>query len=319
LNQGLAITEFNQGAVGSMGSMLAGTQAEGTLSYADGQGWEALERGDGGFSVIDPRDPNTIYVTVSPGTIQASGVVEKSTDGGATFSVVFPPPGQTYPGQFIAPLVMDPRDPDTLYFGQNQLFESTDAGATWRAISPVLGPCPPVGVPTGCITSIAPAPSDPETIYLGMHTGEVLVTRDGGHSGWVNTGLNGLAGKYVTSIVVNPSDSEQAFAGEASWGMPHLFRTDDAGGLWSSVVGVSPSSLPDAPVDAIVVDWSATPRTMYVGTDVGAFYSTDQGSSWSPLGTGMPNTPVMDLLMDRGAGKLIALTHGRGAFWLSLP
>ena len=288
LSAGLSITEFNQGTTGTSGFMLAGTQANGTLAYSEGEGWKAIEIGDGGFSVADPRDPNTIYVTASPGTVQDSGVVEKSTDGGATFSVVFPPPGVTFPGQFIAPLVMDPSDPDTLYYGQNQLFKTTDAGATWTAITPVLGLCPPVGVPAGSITSIAPAPSD------------------------------GLAGKYVTSIVVNPVDAEQAFVGEASFGMQHLYRTDDAGETWVSASGTASSALPDVPVDSIAVDWAAHPMAMYAGTDAGAFYSTDDGLTWSPLGTGLPTMPVMNVLIDREAGRLIALTHGRGAFWLSL-
>jgi len=131
-------------------------------------------------------------------------------------------------------------------------------------------------------------------------------------------GPNGLEGKYITSIVVNPADPTQAYVGVAGFGTSHFYRTDNAGGTWVPLSGSGAGALPDAPVDTVTVDWTADPPTLYVGTDVGPYTSTDGGSSWAVLGTGLPTVPVMALILDQSAGQLIALTHGRGASSLNL-
>jgi len=132
LNGGLSIVEFNQGAVGTSDRFVAGTQGNGTVEYSSGT-WTDLEVGDGGYSAIDPTDPSTVYVTSSPGWIRTTDVVEKTTDAGSSFAVVFPPPHQANPAQFIAPLEMDPAQPGTLLYGGNQVYETADAGEIGRA------------------------------------------------------------------------------------------------------------------------------------------------------------------------------------------
>ena len=38
-------------------------------------------------------------------------------------------------GPFIPPLVMDPFDPDVLYFGTERLYRTTDGGERWEPIA----------------------------------------------------------------------------------------------------------------------------------------------------------------------------------------
>ncbi len=59
------------------------------------------------------------------------------------------------------------------------------------------------------------------------------------------------------------------------------------------------------------------PNRLYAGSDFGVWVTSDAGASWAHWGpgVGMPNVPVFDLVA-RG-GKLVAYTHGRGAFVLS--
>jgi len=56
-----------------------------------------------------------------------------------------------------------------------------------------------------------------------------------------------------------------------------------------------------------------------VGTDIGIWKSTNAGAVWTHVGpeSGIPNVAVFDLQLSPGAGRLIAFTHGRGAFALS--
>jgi len=51
------------------------------------------------------------------------------------------------------------------------------------------------------------------------------------------------------------------------------------------------------------------------------FVSTDEGLSWSELGSGLPNTPIVDVktYINGGVKKLRAASYGRGLWQLDLP
>jgi hypothetical protein len=67
------------------------------------------------------------------------------------------------------------------------------------------------------------------------------------------------------------------------------------------------------PANAIAVD-PLDPDQIFVGTDVGVWVTTDGGGSWLPFEVGFPNTVVVDLEIQKTARKLVAGTHGRGAW-----
>jgi hypothetical protein len=52
---------------------------------------------------------------------------------------------------------------------------------------------------------------------------------------------------------------------------------------------------------------------LYAGTERGAYVSSDDGGTWTRLGTGLPVVPVHDLAIH--GDDLVAATHGR-AFWI---
>jgi hypothetical protein len=56
----------------------------------------------------------------------------------------------------------------------------------------------------------------------------------------------------------------------------------------------------------------AAPNTMYVGTDVGVWTTTDGGANWLPFSDGLPNVAVYDLKLHAPTRLLRAATHGRG-------
>ena len=57
------------------------------------------------------------------------------------------------------------------------------------------------------------------------------------------------------------------------------------------------------------------PKLLFVGTDVGAYVSTDRGGSWQKFMTGLPTVPVHDLKIHPRDHELIAGTHGR-SIWI---
>jgi len=79
------------------------------------------------------------------------------------------------------------------------------------------------------------------------------------------------------------------------------------------------NGIPDVPVNTMVIDPGA-PFTIYAGTDIGVYASTDGGSNWSPYTTGMPRVTVFDLTFLNQPGNRVirAATHGRG-IWERTP
>ena len=75
--------------------------------------------------------------------------------------------------------------------------------------------------------------------------------------------------------------------------------------------------MPNIPLNDVIVDAAARPR-LYVASDAGVLYSTDNGTNWYVLGTGLPTVPVHDLALHSPTRKLVAFTHGRSAWTADL-
>ena len=70
------------------------------------------------------------------------------------------------------------------------------------------------------------------------------------------------------------------------------------------------------PADDIVLQDSGT---LDVATDIGVFTSSDNGSTWSVLGTNLPHVVVNQLTLDPSGQNLVAATHGRGIWMIQAP
>ncbi|MGH9727732.1 MAG: IPT/TIG domain-containing protein, partial [Candidatus Acidiferrales bacterium] len=98
-------------------------------------------------------------------------------------------------------------------------------------------------------------------------------------------------------------------------GLGHIFMTTNGGGAWTNITG----NLPDTPVNDIVVDPNdLMNKTLYVATDVGVFATSDGGTTWSELQTGLPHVECTSLKLNNAARLLRVGTHGRGDWDLQL-
>ncbi len=75
--------------------------------------------------------------------------------------------------------------------------------------------------------------------------------------------------------------------------------------------------LGDIPINDIVSD--DVNGDLYAASDFGVFRLVSGTTDWTAAAPGMPNVEVADLTMKAGARKLIAATHGLGAWLLNLP
>lgn len=77
----------------------------------------------------------------------------------------------------------------------------------------------------------------------------------------------------------------------------------------------SDKGLPDVPIDKIDADLLHS--YLYAATWLGMYYSTDAGSSWSQLGSGLPLVRINDFYI--GQTSIVVGTFGRGVWELPLP
>jgi hypothetical protein len=129
----------------------------------------------------------------------------------------------------------------------------------------------------------------------------------------------------ISSVAIDTSvaNGQTAYVSILGFGVSHVFKTTSAGGSWTDWTG---TGLPDAPVNALLVDSAA--GQVYAGTDVGVFVSSTSAASWTEVGpdaqpgaTGyLPNVPVsaIRLFNSGGTKKLRVSTYGRGIWEFNL-
>ncbi len=322
LNTNLDITQFYAGMEqsGNAAEVLGGSQDNGTNLYSSSASpsttWKEVVGGDGGFAAIDPASASTQYAEAdisSGGGCSGCGLL-KTTNGWGGFSNVTPPFSST---NWAAPLTIVPgTSGPTVLFGGDYVYESTNGGTTWSALG--FASSHHGAGSTSDVSAIAVAPSNSSVLYAGFDDGTLQMSSNGG-STW--TALSPPAGGLgVTHIAVSATDPYTVYATFAtlSYGFPYkpsgpgVLRGSSLNGTasWTNVAGNLPAGVP---ANSVVPDGSGG---LLVADDTGVYWAkTLSGASttWSRLGTGLPNVQVMDLALSPG-GTLVADTHGRGAW-----
>src|SRR6516162_5746775 len=90
---------------------------------------------------------------------------------------------------------------------------------------------------------------------------------------------------------------------------PYLFHSTDGGRTFQSING----DFPGGEITRVVRADPARKGLLFVGTEIGVYYSLNDGQSWMRMGGGLPVVPVYDLKI-KGT-DLVAGTHGR-SFWI---
>jgi hypothetical protein len=315
LNPSLALAEFYPGLSmdqSNVNHSYGGTQDNGTNKYTGSLDWPTVDCGDGGSTAIDPANTKTVYTTC------VGLSVDKSTNDGASFTSSINGISTSDHLPFIPTLTMDPENSQNLYFGTYRVWQTTDAAALWNPISGDLTK----GDGYDNVVVMTVAPADSNTIYAGSSEGALSVTRNalsGASAAWTTlSGTASLPNRSITSIAVDPTKAATAYVGYSGFtgfgdSLGHIFMTTNAGASWTDIS----SDLPNTPVDAILVD-PDSPQTIFIGTDIGAFYTSNSGASWSALGTGLPNVVVTGLGLHENTRTLRASTHGRSMWDLNI-
>jgi len=310
---GLPITQFYTCAVDASNPerLYGGAQDNGTNRTMTGStdDWQQINGGDGFRVWVDPTDNNYIYAE------SQYGALRRSINGGQSFSSALAGIDNTDRKNWNTPFILDPLNPEVLYYGTNRLYQSTNRAESWEAISPDLTTGPSqMNITYGTITTISVSPLDPQLIYVGTDDGNIQQSSNGGDSWTLVSEMLPL--RWITAVQASPNDEAVVYASLSGFrygtNSGHIYKSNSRGADW---VDIS-QSLPDVPVNDLIV--TETEAWLFAATDIGVFYSLDDGTNWDLLSSGLPNVVITDLDWFEKEKTLIAATYGRGIYKISL-
>jgi photosystem II stability/assembly factor-like uncharacterized protein len=199
-----------------------------------------------------------------------------------------------------------PSQPNTFYisFDNGGVWRSTDFGSNWFPLFDDQS--------TGSIGAIAVAPSNPDIIYVGSGAGIIrpdLATGDGMYKStdagktWTHLGLRDT--QMIAYIDVDPKNPDRLFV--AALGHPYganeergIFRSTDGGKSFQKVLykdeytsGNDVRIDPSNPNTVYAVLWQQQQSFIegqgFGGAANGVFKSTDGGTTWKQLTSGLPD------------------------------
>ncbi|MDB5311456.1 MAG: glycosyl hydrolase, repeat [Gemmataceae bacterium] len=224
--------------------------------YPDGitlTDWHRVSGGDGFQCAVDPADPDTVYTEFQYGSLFRMRMTGEKGPTTRPVRPPFPRGGPPFRFNWNTPLLLSPHDPKTIYYGGNVLFRSADRGDTWARISPDLTRA---------------------TKFPAMN---------GGHT--------------LTTIAESPVQAGVLWVGTDDG---KVWVSRNGGKEWSDVGKSIPGIPPDGWVTRAECSHSDL-GTVYVSIDRHRrddfgpyiFATTDYGTTWKPIATGLPAGAVV--------------------------
>ncbi|HEY8315029.1 MAG TPA: hypothetical protein VIG51_12780 [Candidatus Baltobacteraceae bacterium] len=310
----------------------------GPSNSLDGSGilnkhWISVNGGDGEWAVPDPSDNNWIWSDSENGALI---IYNKVTQDGfyaqpylQTAIESFDQRKAKYRFNWESPIAFAPWDGHIGWFGANAVFQTTDRGRHWKAISPdltrdVKAHQAPSGGPI--TNDVSGAEYSDNILYIQgskLHRGEIWVgtddglvqmTMDGGKH-WKNVTPPG-APTYGRAESVAPSPlvdgtAYATFDAHKSGDIkPYAYVTHDFGKSWTSITNGFPATEYVRTVRPDI----RNKNLLYAGTELGIYISYDDGKSWQSFKNNMPTVSVHDIRMQPVFDDLVVATHGRSVY-----
>lgn len=245
--------------------------------------------------------------------------------------------------KLIWSLEPDPRTAGGLWCGTlpGGLFHSADAGASWQFVEGLWNvkarkKWSGGGYDTPGIHSILVDPRDPEVVTVGISTGGVWRTTDGGTT-WTNI-AQGMRAEYLPKALAFDVDRQDphrlamcASAPDRIWAQHHngIFRTQAPGKPWREIkakavsrFGFACAAHPNDPDIAWFVPAEKDACRVPKDGALVVLRTDDGGRSFRELRTGLPQQHAYDLVYRHGLdvaadGRSLVMGSTSGRLWLS--
>ena len=316
LNQNLPGALLYNLAISQDGSVIAGTQDNGTVLSDSGGIWKVLLGGDSNRNLIDPLDSNVAYYTS-----YWSDYFQRYNKSTGQSVNIRPAIFSSEPCNFFPAFSMNRSSSSHLLAACQHVVQSFNQGNAWTTIGMSLAdPNQPnewwntVGVATE-------APSNPAVIYAVALGGRVWVTSDanlGTNAHWTNvTGNLGEVGG-IYNIAIHPTNPQIAYLACGAG----IYKTTTMGMGTNPWVNLhapgGPAGSANFGYHDIVID-PDNQNNIIAACQMGVFASGNDGASWGSMNAGIPQGMLVSgLSFDPVHRKLAASTYGRGAYVITL-
>ena len=299
-------------------------------------GWDRGMGGcESGFTYPDLTDPNIVWATCYGDEVTRWDARTKLARSVSPWlhTLDSPPNDTKYRCHWTAPLAIDPFDHNTVYYGCQVIFRTTNGGQSWNVISPDLSTQDPQYIkPSGGIVgdnlgqfygevvfAIAPSSVQKGLIWAGTNDGKIWYTKDAG-AHWNDMTKNVGMKPWGTITSIQPSffDAGTAYISVDYHLMDDrtafIYKTTDFGQTWTKITGGLPNH--QLSYVRVVAEDPNCKGLLFAGTGNALFYSLDDGGHWTNLQTGLPHSPVSWAVVQKQFHDLVVSTYGRGIYIL---
>jgi photosystem II stability/assembly factor-like uncharacterized protein len=271
----------------------------------DERNWSASAGGESAFLAFDPNNPRYVLGGSYQGTIEVLDTKTKASTNIMAAPIQYlgrDAKDIKYRYNWNAPIIWSKHEPNTYYHGAQYLLKTSDWGKTWKEVSPDL---------TRNEKSKQGKPGVP-------YTNEAVGAENYGTLAYV------MESVHEKGVIYTGSDD----------GLVHV--TKDGGANWKNI---TPAGLAECLINAIEVSphdkatvYIATTRYKFNDHTPGLYKSTDYGTTWTKINTGIANNAftrvvreddvVKDLLF-AGTELGVYISNNGGKNWspfqLNLP
>ena len=221
--------------------------------------------------------------------------------------------------QVLAPILLSPFDPNTVYFGSQYLYRSRDRGDTWERLSDDMSYNDRTrlgDIPHQLVITISESPKRKGVIYTGTDDGRLYVSMDDGKA-WTELTANLPKKEWIAKVLASQYDEGTVYVAQQGRYdedfAVRLYKSTDFGKTFKSIAG----NIPGGPINMVRED-PASPNVLYASNDFGVYVTANGGARWDVLGGNLPSVNVMDFVVHPRDRMMVIATHGRGMWTIDV-
>ena len=340
-NNGYNVTQFYSIAISDVAGdnrIMGGTQDNGTQYFTfNGTNTSASSDVSGGDGAYSYFEKDFAYTSSYLGTIFRLGYDVHGNPDGYNWSSIKPIGAANQ--LFINPFVIDPNDEDVMYYPAGNVLwrnnklsqipkynqDSTSIG--WTKLDNLKVPA------SYLISTIAVSKTPANILYYAASYADYTSNNPGvpkifklTNSATATSGAADISipvaqpGSYVHNIAVNPDDGNEILVVMSNYNIIGLYHSDNGGQSYTAIEGnlVGDAQNPGPSMRCASILPGNNGSTYFVATSIGLFSTSALGgnnTTWIQEGQNIMGNVIVNYVVSRKSdGRVVAGTHGRGAF-----